>query len=121
MNATILHKPSVTSGILDELAKALPCIISEEVQVRGGNLAIIKPDQVSLEFTQASLRDVGSDIRIMVFARSNNARTSTEGERAKAMLEKVMALIGKSDQEYSVDIRLYLMDIGTAEHSLGQA
>lgn len=119
MNATIIHKSSVNSGVLDELAKALPYIISEEVQVRGGNLAIIKPSQVSLEFTQASLRDVGSDIRIKVFARINDARTSTEGERAKAMLEKVMALISKFDEKYSVDIRLYLMDVGTAEYSLG--
>ena len=117
MNATIIHKPSVSSGVLDELAKALPSIISEEVQVRGGNLAIIKPNQVSLEFTQASLRDVGSDIRIMVFARSNDARTSTEDERAKAMLGKVVAMIGNYDEKYSVDVRLYLMQIGAAEHS----
>lgn len=119
MNVTIIHKTGVKSGVLDELAKALPSIISEEIQVRGGNLAILKPKQVSLAFTQASIRDVGADIRIMVFARSNDPRASTEDERAKAMLGKVITLIGEADEEYSVDIRLYLMEIGTAELSLG--
>jgi len=119
MNVTIIHKPSVKSGVLDKLAKALPSIISEEIEVPGGNLAVLKPKQVSLEFSQASLRDVGSDIRIMIFARSNDPRTSTEDERAKAMLEKVIALLGKAYKEYSVDIRLYLIEIGMAEHSLG--
>jgi hypothetical protein len=118
MNATILHKPNVKGSVLDELAKELPAIIADVMQVPGGNLAIVRPQQVSLEFTQASLRDVGSDIRIMVFARCNNMRSSTENVRVKAMLEKVIASIAKSDEEYSVDIRLYLMEIGAAEHSL---
>jgi hypothetical protein len=117
MNAIIIHKPHVKSSILDELAKKLPDIIAEVMQVPGGHLAMLRPAQVSLEFTQASSRDVGSDIRIMVFARSNDPRTSTENDRAEAILEKVVALIAKPDEECSVDTRLYLMEIGTAEHS----
>jgi hypothetical protein len=116
MNATIIHKPNVKGSVLDELAKELPTIIAEEMQVPGGNLAILKPKQVSLNFTQASPRDVGSDIRIMVFARNNDPRTSTENDRAKAILEKVIALIARSDEKCSIDIRLYLMEIGAAEH-----
>ena len=118
MNATIINKPNVTNSVLDELARELPAIIAEVMQVPGGNLALLKPGQVSLEFSQASPRDVGSDIRIMVFARSNDPRTLTEHERAKAILEKVVDLLVKTGENYSVDIRLYLMEIGAAEHSL---
>jgi hypothetical protein len=118
MNASIIHKPDVKGSTLDELSRELPAIIAEVMQVPGGNLAILQPKQISLEFTQASLRDVGSDLRIIVFARSNDPRTSTENDRARAMLEKVIALLGKSDVEYSVDVRLYLLEIGAAEHSL---
>jgi hypothetical protein len=119
MNATIIHKQNVTNSVLDELANRLPAIIAEVMQVPGGNVAIVRPDQVSLEFTQASTRDVGSDIRIIIFARSNNLRTLTENDRAKAILEKVLVLTAGSGDEYSVDIRLYLMEIGAAEHALG--
>jgi len=119
MNATIIHKPKVKGSVLDELAKELPAIIAEALQVPGGNLAILRPEQVSLEFIQASLRDVGSDIRIAVFARSNDPRASTENDRAEAILEKILALIAKPDEKCSVDIRLYLMEIGVAEHPLG--
>ena len=118
MNATIIHKANVKSGVLDDLAKRLPGIIAEELEVPGGNLAILKPEQVSLEFSQASLRDVGSDIKIMVFARSIVPRSSKEKDLAKEMLEKVISLTTKSGEEYSVDIRLYLMEVGAAEHSL---
>ena len=117
MNVTIIHKPHVKSSVLDELARELPAIIAEYMEVPGGNLAIVRPEQISLEFTHASPRDVGSDIRIMLFARNNKLRTSTENVRAKAILEKVIALIARSDEECSVDIRLYLMEIGAAEHS----
>lgn len=118
MNATIIHKPNVKSSVLDELAKELPAIIAAVMQVPGGNLAIVRPEQVSLEFTQASLRDVGSDIKMIIFARRNELRASTENDRAKAILEKVVALIARSDEKCSVDIRLYLMEVGVAEHSL---
>ena len=116
MNASIINKPNVKSIVLDELAMELPVIIAEVLEVPGGNLARLKPEQISLEFSQANSRDVGSDIRIMVFARSNDPRTSTENDRAKAILEKVVALIAKTGEECSVDIRLYLMEIGAAEH-----
>lgn len=118
MNAKIINKSNVKGGVLDDLAKELPTIIAEVMQVPGGNLALLKPEQVSLEFSQASTRDVGSDIRIMVFARSNDPRTLTENDRAKAILDKVTALIAASGEECSVDIRLYLMEIGAAEHTL---
>jgi hypothetical protein len=117
MNATIINKSKVKSSVLDELARELPVIIADVMKVPGGNLAIVKPEQVSLEFSQASPRDVGSDIRIVVFARSNDPRTLTENDRAKAILEKVIASIAKYGEEYSVDIRLYLMEIGVAVHS----
>ena len=118
MNATIIHKTNVKNDVLDKLAKELPAIIAEVLQVPGGNLAILLPKQVSLAFTQASLRDVGSDIRITVFARSNDPRAATENDRAEAILEKVLALLAQPEEKYSVDIRLYLMDIGVAEHIL---
>ena len=118
MNATIIHKPNVKDSVLDELSRELPTIIAGVMQVPAGHLAMLQPKQVSLEFTQSSIRDIGSDVRIMVFARSNDPRTSTENDRAKAILEKVIALISKSDAEYSVDIRVYLLEIGIAEHPL---
>jgi hypothetical protein len=118
MNAAIIYKPNVKSSVLDELATELPTIIAKVLEVPGGNLAPLKPKQISLEFTEASPRDVGSDIRIMVFARSNVPRTSTENDRAKAILEKVTVLSSKAGEECSVDIRLYLMEIGAAEHAL---
>jgi hypothetical protein len=118
MNATIIHKPNVKSSVLDKLARELPVIIADVMQVPGGNLAIVRPEQVSLEFTQASPRDIGSDIKIILFARSNKLRTSTENDRAKAILEKVVALIARLNEECSVDIRLYLMEVGAAEHSM---
>ena len=120
MNATIIHKSNINSNVLDVLAKELPAIIADVLQVPGGKVAIVRPEQVSLEFTQASSRDVGSDIRIILFARSNNLRTLTENDRAKAILEKVIALIAKSGEVCSVDIRLYLMEVGAAEYSLSQ-
>jgi hypothetical protein len=116
MNATIIYKQNVKNGTLDELGKELPVIIAETMAVPGGSLARVKPVQISLEFSEASFRDVGADIRIMVFARSNDPRISTENDRAKAILDKVVALIAKAGEECSVDVRLYLMEIGAAEH-----
>ena len=43
MNATIIHKTNVKSGVLDDLAKKLPGIIADKLEVPGGNLAILKP------------------------------------------------------------------------------
>ena len=120
MNATVISKPNVEDTTLDLLATELPTIIAEVLEVPGGNLAPVKPGQISLEFTQASPRDVGSDIRIMVYAKNNNPRKSTENDRAKAILDKTVSAITASGKKYSVDIRLYLMDIGTAEHCLNE-
>jgi hypothetical protein len=45
----------------------------------------------------------------------------TEHDRAKAILDKVLAALAKTGEECSVDIRLYLMEIGAAEHPPGLA
>jgi len=117
MNAIVINRPNVRSSVLDDLARALPSIIADVTQVPGGKMAIVKPEQVSLQFTEASVRDVGSDIRIMVFARSNDPRTATENEMAKEILDKVLALVTMTGEAYSANIRLYLMEIGAAEYS----
>jgi hypothetical protein len=116
MNVLIINKANVSDGTLDDLASELPAIMSRVLEVRGGNMAILKPEQVSLEFSLASVRDVGADIRIMVFARANDPRTSSENSLAKEILEQVVAVVANSGGNYSVDIRLYLMEIGAAEH-----
>lgn len=120
MNSTIIHGTHVKGSVLDNLSKALPGIIADALEVPGGNLAILKPNQVSLEFLQASPRDVGSDIKIMVFARDLTPRSSKEKDLAKEILEKVVLLACKPGEEYSIDIRLYLMEIGAAEHLPGK-
>lgn len=119
MNVSIVSKTAVTNRALDALAGELPVIISDVLEVPGGKLAILRPDQVCLEFFQASSRDIGSDIKIMVFARSNQPRASTENELARDILERVTELVAAPGERYSVSIRLYLMDIGAAESSLG--
>lgn len=116
MNVSIVYKSNVKSGVLDNLARELPVIMSDVLEVPGGKLAILKPEQVSLQFSQASSRDSGSDLRIMVFARTNFPRASTEKNLAKAILKKVTAVGAESAAKYSVNIRLYLMEIGAAEH-----
>lgn len=118
MNTRIIHKPNVEGNVLDGLSRELPTIIAEVMEVPGGNLAILKPKQVLLEFSQASIHDVGPDIRIMAFARSNDPRTSTGNDRAEAILERVIELIARSGAEYSVDIRVYLLEVGAAERLL---
>jgi len=114
MNVSIVYKTSVTEKALDELAMGLPAIISGVLEMPGGKLAILKPEQISLAFSQANPRDVGSDLRIVAFARSNDPRSSTENELARTILERVVALVGES---YSVNVRIYLVEIGAAEHS----
>lgn len=118
MNASIIYKAAVKNEVLDELAKELPEIIAEVMNVPGGNLARLKPEQISLGFSQASSRDVGADIRIMAFARSNSPRASTGNDRANQILDRVSAIHSRYGEACSVDIRLYLMDIGAAEHSM---
>ncbi len=118
MNTSIIYKASVAEQVLDELAKELPFIIAAVMEVPGGNVARLKPEQISLSFSQASPRDVGLDLRITAFARSNDPRTSTENDRARAILEKVAILIAKCGQKFSIDVRLYLMEVGAAEYSL---
>ena len=118
MNVSIVNKSDVKSEVLDDLARELPFIISKVLEVPGGKLAMLKPEQVFLEFSQASIRDVGSDIRIMVFARSNDPRSSSENDLAKSIFEKVTALVAMSGEQYSVNVRLYLMEIGMAGHPL---
>ncbi len=119
MNVLIVHKPNVTESTLDCLARDLPVIVSTVMEVPGGHMALLKPAQVSLGFSPASSRDTGADIRIMAFARSNDPRISTENVRAKEILGKVVERVVKSGADYSVDVRLYLMEIGAAIHGPG--
>ena len=116
MNVTVIHKTEVKGEVLDELSAGLPGIISENLEVAGGKVAILRPNQILLAFSQASPRDVGADIRVMVFARSNAARKSHENALAGSILERVIALIANSGTDYSVDVRLYLLEIGAADH-----
>ncbi len=118
MNVSIVYKSNVKDSVLDDLAKELPVIFSEVLEVPGGKLAILKPEQVSLQFSQANIRDVGSDLRVMVFARTNIPRSSTEKNLANTILKKVVAVITTSGEKYSVNVRLYLMEIGVAEYAL---
>jgi hypothetical protein len=118
MNASIISKVNVKNSALDILAVQLPVIIAGVLDVHGGNVARVKPEQISLEFSPASPRDIGSDIRIMVYAKRNDPRIMTENERAKTILEKVIAALAPSAEHYSIDVRLYLMEIGAAEHTL---
>lgn len=117
MNAEIIYKQNVDDSLLEGLAKKLPVIIAETMEVPGGNLARLKPEQIMLAFSRGNPRDVGADIRIMVFARNNDPRLSTEDDRAKTILDRVVKLSTEFGEDYSVDIRLYLLEIGAAEHA----
>ncbi|MDD2852767.1 MAG: hypothetical protein PHY09_12825 [Desulfuromonadaceae bacterium] len=120
MNALITHKSNVTDIVLDNLAKALPGIIADALEFPGGRVAIVKPEQVSLEFSQASARDIGADIKIIIFARDIQQRSSMEKDLAEEILNSVVALSSKPGEDYSIDVRLYLMVVGVAEHSLSK-
>jgi hypothetical protein len=115
MNTSIIYKENVSDKVLDALAVELPAIIAGVLDVPGGNLARLKPEQISLAFSQASSRDIGSDIRILAFAKSNLPRKSSEFDRANAIMEKVTALVATCGASYSVNVRIYLMEVGTAE------
>lgn len=118
MNAEIIYKQNIKEGVLDGMAKELPAIIAATMEVPGGNLARVRPEQIMLQFSQANHRDTGADIRVMIFARNNNPRVSTENERAKTIRDRLVALFTKAGEDYSVDIRLYLLEIGMADHAL---
>jgi len=118
MNATIIHKSNVTDVLLDNLATALPGILADTLEAPGGRAAIVKPEQISLGFVTASPRDVGSDIKIMIFAKELPSRASREKEMAKKILESIVSLPTKPGDSNSIDVRLYLMVVGVAEHSL---
>ena len=120
MNVLIITKQNVKDGALDALADALPAIIARVLEVPGGHVAIVKPEQISLEFCQASVRDVGADIRLMVFARSNAQRTATEHVLAREILDRVTGLVASAGENNSVDVRLYLMEIGAAYKATSQ-
>lgn len=115
MNVLVSYRAEVKDGVLDQLAAQLPVIVAQVMEVPGGNVARLKPEQISLLFSEANSRDTGADLRIMAFAKSNYARKTTEHDRAKEILDKVRALIASSGEEYSVHVRLYLTEIGTAE------
>ena len=117
MNVEIIHKVNVTDAVLNRLADKLPSIVSSFLEVPGGKLAILKPEQISLQFSLASARDIGSDVRIIVLARSVGPRTSAENKLAAAILDQVVALLGAiGGEKFSVTVRLYLTEIGAAEY-----
>jgi len=120
MNVAIIYKKNVKDRVLDDFVRELPVIMSDVLEVPGGKVAILKPEQVSLEFTEANPRDIGEDIRIMIFARSNDPRTSSEHVLTQEILDKVVALIAKSGEDCSVNVRLYLMEVGKANHDPGK-
>jgi len=113
MNVAISYKPNVKTRVRDELANELPRIISETMDT--GYVVRVKPDQIALAFTSSSPRDTGADIKIIVFAQRNEPRISTEDARAKMILDRVLAASSESGEKYSVDVRIYLMEIGAAE------
>lgn len=116
MNVAIVHKANVKDEVLDALAKDVPSIISGLLEIRGGKMAILKPEQISLQFSQASGRDTGADLRIIVLARSLGPRTAVENKLAGAILEKVAALVKGAGADCSITVRLYLTEIGAAEY-----
>lgn len=116
MNVSIIHKANVKSSVLDEIARELPAAISGVLEIAGGKLAIIKPEQVALAFSEASSRDIGQDIRIMVFPRINDQRVLNKTDHAEEILGKVIGLIARAGEAYSVNIRLYFTEIGMAQH-----
>ena len=117
MNVTIVHQKNVSETLLDDMAKALPGILADTLEVAGGRAAIVKPEQVSLEFIQASHRDSGSDIKLMIFAKELPSRAAREKEMAKKIIDSIVSLPTKPGDNYTIDVRLYLMVIGAAESS----
>lgn len=117
MNVEIIHKANVTDAVLDCLAENLPTTISRLLEVPGGKVAVLKPEQISLQFSPASSRDIGSDIRILVLARSIRPRTTAENKLAKELLDDILSLIDGRGGKCSVTVRLYLTEIGAAEFS----
>lgn len=117
MNVTIIHKNTVTDQVLDVLALRLPAVIAGALEVPGGNVAPLKPEQVALAFVPASRRDSGSDLRTLVYAKKIDLRLKNENELAQTILEKVCGAVREGGGDHSVNVRLYFMDIGTAEYS----
>jgi hypothetical protein len=115
MNTTITHRANVSDAVLDDLAKALPGILADTLEAPGGRAAIVKPDQISLVFSQASARDIGSDIKIMIFAKELPSRASREKEMANKILDAIMQLPSKPGDAHKIDVRLYLLIVGVAE------
>lgn len=117
MNVAIIYKKQVSEQVLDDFVQELPVIMSDVLEVPGGKVAILKPEQVSLEFSEANPRDIGADIRIMIFARSNAPRTSSEHVLTQKILDKVVALVRRAGKDHSVNVRLYLIEIGKGDHA----
>jgi len=51
-----------------------------------------------------------------VYARDVTPRTSTSENQALTILDKISPLVAASGSEYSVNVRLYYMEIRAAEH-----
>ena len=115
MNISVKYNPIVSNSLLDQLSNELPRIISETMDT--GYVVRVRPEQISLAFSPSTTRDTGADIKIIVFAQKNEPRISTKDERAKMILDKVIALNAEFGGNCSIDVRLYLMEIGAAECS----
>ncbi len=112
LQTVIFHQKIVSDAALDQIQANLPTIVADVLRVPGGNLALLEAQQISLHFIEASRRDVGKNIHVLIYAGLNDPRQADRTNRAKKIREEIVTLIG---DEYSVDVRLYLQYIGAAE------
>ena len=112
LQTLIFHQEKVSDRALDQLQANLPVIIADVLRVPGGNLALLESGQISLHFIEASRRDVGKNIHVLIYAGLNEPRQADRTDRAKKIRQEIVALIG---DEYTVDVRLYLQYIGAGE------
>jgi hypothetical protein len=112
LQTLIFHQKIVPDHLLDQLQENLPAIIADILRVPGGNLALLEARQISLHFIEASRRDVGKNIHVLIYAGLNEPRQTDRTNRANKIREEIFSLIGN---EYTVDVRLYLQYIGAAE------
>lgn len=112
LQTLIFHQEVVSDHALDRLQVSLPSIIADVLRVPGGNVALLEAQQISLHFIQASPRDVGKNINLLIYASLNEPRRSDKTKRATKIRDEIVALIGN---DYTVDVRLYLQEIGAAQ------
>ncbi len=111
LQTLIFHQKIVSDNVLDQLQAKLPAIIADVLQVPGGNMALLEAEQISLHFMEASRRDVGKNINVLIYAGLNEPRQIDRANRANRIREDIVALIGA---DFTIDVRLYLQYIGAA-------